>query len=339
MARAHHRRPRRAFSLIEVLVVLGIIALLAALLLPAIQSAREAARRSACANHLRQIGLALHAYHDVHSTFPPSNTAEARPVYYPGHFSVHARILSYMEQEPLYNQINFDVGAIPLEMAGYPAVVPDALAVFHPNATVSSVRLEVFLCPSDGATGLGGTGNNYRGNTGVGPDAHTSAEYPDSGNGLFPEVGLVTMARVPDGLSHTSAFSERVRGSGSKTSFSSERDVFVAGRHLTTADVLISACRDAARPGAPAFVNGGKWWFWSGRDRTLYNHAQVPNGLVPDCLSGASRPALGMATARSRHPGGVNVLMGDGALRFVRESMIREAWRGLGTRNGRELAD
>lgn len=335
---AYH--PRRGLTLIEVLVVIGIIAILIGLTLPAVQQAREAANRTRCANHLRQIGLALHGYHGDHGAFPPSNTNKTRPqgsTYY-GLFSVQTRILPYLEMRQLYNSINFEVGACPLETADYPVPIPPAAEILPPNATASQTSIDVFLCPSD-AGAFPSTGCNYRANTGVGPAAHTTAEYPDGGNGLLPDYGTVRMAQVTDGLAHTAAFSERVQGSGNDSSLSPERDYFLLGANATTADMLIDACRAAARPGASGFTNGGRWWFWSGRGRTNYNHAQAPNGRVPDCLYGAMLGETGMATARSRHPGGVNVLMGDGTVRFISESTQRDVWRGLGSRNGGELVD
>jgi prepilin-type processing-associated H-X9-DG protein len=107
-----------------------------------------------------------------------------------------------------------------------------------------------------------------------------------------------------------------------------------------TADDLITSCRIAARPenNAKGYVSSGASWFCTGPDLTLYNHAQAPNGKVPDGLLMAL-PPFGMATARSRHLGGVNVLMGDGSTRFVGETINQDVWRGLGTRNGQELVD
>lgn len=109
---------------------------------------------------------------------------------------------------------------------------------------------------------------------------------------------------------------------------------------ILSADDLLQGCLTAARPGAtPTFSLGGRWWFWLGRERTLYTHTQQPNGRVPDCLRIYMDPPYGMATARSWHLGGVNLLMGDGSTRFVTETIDLSVWRGLGTRNGGELVD
>ena len=220
-----------------------------------------------------------------------------------------------------------------LSLSLYPAAA-DSNAI---NATVRSTNIAMFLCPSDGGP-FNEAGNNYRGNTGEGHHYAELPEHPDSGNGMFPEVGLTTPASVLDGLSHTAAFSERLRGSGGFGT-SAERDIFGMPPEVVSADDALLACRVAARPGAEEYFASGQYWLWMGRERTLYSHTQPPNGRVPDCLYGGAFSSPGMATARSHHPGGVNVLMGDGAVRFVGEGIAIRTWRGLSTRNGGELVD
>lgn len=325
----------RGFTLIETLTAISLISLLLALLLPAVQSAREAARRAQCANNLRQIGLALHGYAETHQCFPLCCTNWGDAI--GGYFSIQSRLLPYLDQTPLSNSINFAAQTYP----------PDTFSMnLHPgepewnriNQTASSTGLGFFLCPSD-ATLLGPTANSYRGNVGVGSHPITTAERPDCGNGLFQELDMTALAQVPDGLSHTTAFSERLTGSGRSHAVHPRRDAFAYPVFTLTADDLIKACRIAARPNEGGYVTSGQWWFWTGKERTLYNHAQTPNGPVPDCLTPHARTASGMATARSFHPGGVNVLMGDGSLRFTSDSIALHVWRGLGTRNGDELVD
>jgi prepilin-type N-terminal cleavage/methylation domain-containing protein/prepilin-type processing-associated H-X9-DG protein len=332
-------RHRRAFTLIEVLVTIGILSILVALLLPAVQSAREAARRAQCQNNLHQIGLALHSYHASENCFPTALTTDKRPngALYAGLYSVQSRLLPYLDQVALYNAINYATGTWPIDT--YLAPPPRGyLQLNSVNSTAYRTGIGIFLCPSDGGPFVR-TGNNYRGNTGVGPSGATWVELPDSGNGVFPEIGTITAARVTDGLSHTVAFSERLRGSGRQPP-DPERDMFKRLGVVNTADQLLMACRIAARPAnTPGFATSGQWWFWTGRERTLYNHAQVPNGSIPDCTYGGMTPMIDMATARSRHPGGANVLMGDGSGRFVPDSIAQPVWRGLGTRNGGELVD
>jgi prepilin-type N-terminal cleavage/methylation domain-containing protein/prepilin-type processing-associated H-X9-DG protein len=332
----------RGFTLIELLVVLGIVSILTALLLPAVQMAREAARRSQCQNSLRQIGLAIQSYLTSSSCFPASVTTRSYPkgrTFYFGLYSAHCRLLPYLEQNSLYQSINFQTGTWPPDTYG--AGSSGALANLNlANATAYRTGLAFFLCPSDGGP-METSGSNYRGNTGIGPSPAPWAESPDSGNGLFPELDAVSPARVTDGLSHTVAFSERVRGSGPGSgALDPERDVFGREGVVNTGDQLLAECRIAGRSSnLLGFRTSGQYWFWAGRERTLYTHTQTPNGKVPDCTYGGMTPAIDMATARSHHPGGVNVLMGDGSGRFVSETIAQAVWRALGSRDGGEIVD
>lgn len=336
------RRRRGAFTLIELLVVIGIVGVLAGLLLPAVQSAREAARRASCANNLRQIGLAIHAYHSDYGCFPVSWTfqtdhPEAGPY---GYYSPLTRVLPYLEMRTLYNSINFESGTHPIDVPGCNTDFWPQLRVNAVNVTAYSTGVGTFLCPSDGGPFVS-AGNNYRGNAGIGYSVKGGVTRPDSGNGLFPEAVVVSMAHVTDGLSQTAAFSERLRGSGQVGRPVPHRDSYDLEGTPYTADLLIDSCRSAASGphSGTAFAAGGRWWFWVGYERTQYNHAQSPNGRVPDCLWGCAVTSVGMATARSNHPGGVNVVMGDGSVRFERDGTEVHVWRALGSRSGGDIAD
>jgi prepilin-type processing-associated H-X9-DG protein len=261
----------------------------------------------------------------------------SRSNFYDGYHSIHVRLLPHLDQNSLYNTINFSVGTYPPDTLNYLPLSPQQLFSNSLNHTAYTTRIAAFICPSD--PGVRASACSYRGNTGIGNAFSTNAEHPDSGNGLFPEAVFVSLASVPDGLSHTAAFSERVCGSSVGSGGSLERDYFTQPGFVITADDLIRACRIAARPDNPRYKYGGRWWFWTGRERTLYNHAQVPNGSVPDCLQGQIMTAPGMASARSWHPGGVNVLMADGSVRFFLETISAPVWRSFGTRNGGELVD
>jgi prepilin-type N-terminal cleavage/methylation domain-containing protein/prepilin-type processing-associated H-X9-DG protein len=337
---------KRGFTLVELLVTLGVIALLMALLLPAVQSAREAARQARCMNNLHQIGLALHGYESDFQCYPLSFTnvriADSRSPditireYY-GMFSIHVRLLPYLELRPVYDSVNFAVGTEPIGNFGLPPG-PRSLSLAAINATAINCSVDTFVCPSDGGP-FGTKGNNYRGNVGVGPCASTWAECRDSGNGLFLEIEVTRPSYVVDGLSHTAAFSERLRGSGVAGQAVPERDFWALSVSIDTADELLIGCQIAARPGTATYALAGNHWFWAGRDRTLYTHTQEPNGRVPDCILTNANGPPGMATARSWHIGGVNVLMGDGSVRFALEGIAPSVWRGLGTRNGGEIVD
>jgi prepilin-type N-terminal cleavage/methylation domain-containing protein/prepilin-type processing-associated H-X9-DG protein len=327
----------RGFTLIELMTVIGTVSILIGLLLPAVESAREAARRARCEANLHQIGLAMHGYLTDHGAFPPSFLGRSTAPWI-GDYSAHVKMLPYVDQRSLYNSINFLVGTGPPTLVGMKNFRPGIGPIIAINATAAWTGVGLFLCPSDGGA-FEQTGNNYRGNAGLGPYYDPLPECPDSGNGLFPELGLISPARAPDGLSHTVAFSERLRGAGPGSRSYPDRDIFSQANNALTADQIVQICRISARAGNTVSHDAGQWWFWSGREHTNYIHAQVPNGTVPDCLTGACTPPIGMSTARSDHPGGINVLMGDGSGRFVQETIAPAVWRALGTRNGRELVD
>ena len=326
------------FTLIELLVCIALIGLLVALLLPAVQSARESARRAQCSNNLKQIGLALHGYHASHNSFPyeisdywpPATSPPASGIVEA--YSALARILTYMEQQALYSAINFDV-----EM--HPGPTTPHLT----NQTAFEASLSSYLCPSDGADRAGTHGTNYRGNFGVGPAPNVTGESPDGGNGFFNLPVTLNAGSFTDGLAHTAAYSERLRGSGGGPGVP-ERDFGDLGISVNPspferdADYALAWCRVAAATAFPRFQRAGYSWLISRRETTTYCHAQEPNGPIPDAIPGVPQ-AWGIATARSWHHGGVNVLMADGSARFVSDGIARRVWRALGSRNGGELVE
>lgn len=334
------RRGRPGFTLIEVLVVVSIIGLLIALILPAVQSAREAARRTQCVNNLKQIGLALHSYEGASRTFPLNwglprvDPVRGRPFYVAGRpFSALTRLLPYLDQQPLYASINFDVQNFPADgLSAFP---------FPSNQTAYATGLAILLCPSDSAPLSATTGCSYRGNYGVGPHIATTKETYDSGNGFFTFPDTLGPQSFPDGLSHTVAYSERLRGTGSAPRIVPERDFgeIQVNPYCTSrdADYALDCCRSASAKGFPAYRAAGFTWFYGDLECSAYNHAQEPNGRIPDAITGGLW--VGIVTARSSHPGGVNSLIADGSVRFIRSSIARTVWRGLGTRNGDELVE
>jgi prepilin-type N-terminal cleavage/methylation domain-containing protein len=329
-------RPARGFTLIEALVAISIVAILAALGLPAIQSAREASRRAWCASNLKEIGLALNNYHATNQAFPfyIDWNRDIPPGFKTGQSMLTSslvRLLPFMEQGTLFNALNF-------------LLEDDPSGNLPANATASGVTLAVLLCPSDGSAFPAAGGNNYRASIGVGPQWGPNVESPDSGNGFFDAmVGRIDAGSITDGLSHTVAFSERLRGSDQPKSAQPERDYSDLSPYpdavLRDADYALGWCRVAAAQGATAYVMGGQTWFIERRDTTSFCHAQEPNGTIPDGLVRAYPTSWGISTARSWHFGGVNTLMGDGSVTFTQETIARATWRALGTRNGGEIVE
>ena len=210
-------RVRRGFTLIELLVVIAIIAVLIALLLPAVQSAREAARRIQCTNNLKQLGLALHNYISATGSVPigiATTVGGYPPGYSPGGlsqwtaWSAQALLLPYVEQGPLYNAANFQTNCCYFGLGN------------TVNSTIYNTRIAGFLCPSDGLAGQQYT-NSYLGSVGA-----STIKYPLDGNttGIFRiydvnfRSGSVTLAAITDGLSNTLAFGEGLVGDPTKTS-------------------------------------------------------------------------------------------------------------------------
>ncbi|MCG6154568.1 DUF1559 domain-containing protein [Rubinisphaera margarita] len=214
-----HPRQRYAFTLIELLVVIAIIAILVALLLPAVQQAREAARRSSCKNNLKQIGLALHNYHDTHRVFPPGYVLGQGPGTPPANtlsgnqvkWAWGAYILPFIEQGSLYDALEISDGST------------DADDFAGANQLLRTSMIDTYRCPSDAAPDL----NNRRGNRTIsnyvgmlGPDdadigtsgAKTTPRSPDANadrSGLFRRNSKVRMRDVTDGTSNTIAIGER----------------------------------------------------------------------------------------------------------------------------------
>jgi prepilin-type processing-associated H-X9-DG protein len=324
--------------LIELLVTISIIGLLISIILPAVQAVRESARRAQCMNNLAQLGLALHNYEASYTSFPLNwrnprvDPVRGHPFYIGGRpFSALTRLLPFLDQEPLFASINFSIET-------YPSDDPSE-APYPQNLTAQTTRLSFYLCPSDGVPTPSEYGSNYRGNFGVGPITATSQETYDSGNGFFSFPGVLGPRAFSDGLSHTVAYSERLRGTGAGGGVRPDRDfgnILVMPNCLDRdADYALLCCQLASAQDFPAYRMGGFTWFFGDFECTSFNHAQEPNGRIPDAISRWT----GIATARSAHSGGVNCLMADGSLRFVGESISRTVWRALGTRNGGELVE
>jgi prepilin-type N-terminal cleavage/methylation domain-containing protein/prepilin-type processing-associated H-X9-DG protein len=350
------------FTLIELLVVIAIIAVLIALLLPAVQAAREAARRIQCVNNLKQIGLALHNYHQASDCFPPGslplylNGDTTSPKFYNNRGpSVHARLLGFLEQQPLFDALNFSV-----------AVFNEPGGVVM-NTTVTTAKLTAFLCPSSppatwnfqGATApLGNyraTGNNYFASIG------SSLEFADQQtggppNGPFPYVGtrgrVTSIRSVTDGTSTTIGFGEWKVGSGAPNTQSVQDVVFVGsypgGTHRNNGTLVmpnpalvasfhpwLERCGELWRSGGgrkPKTVTLGESWVLGLVGYSQGNVVLSPNSRYPNCntaAGGIENP--GVFGLSSHHPGGANVLMLDGSVRFLKDSTSESTIWALGS--------
>ncbi len=335
--------PCRAFTLIELLVVIAIIGLLIALLLPAVQAAREAARRSQCVNNLKQLGLATQGYIDVHGALPP---AAATGPEWSNNFSMKARILPYLDQAVLFNSMNMSF-----------------FQLSDPNATNLTTMVSTFLCTSDGNVpcgmyAVGGAGprqigyTSYPNNLGTTP-ANNGGGYDgpayfmgaDASASLAPLAMTVTLADITDGTSSTVLWSEMVRGKNG-TTIPGPNQVYLMSMPSppTIAYVPLityeTACEQATT--LAGFDYKGEIW---GTDFACqgggYSHIMTPNRKA--CLfQGETQPVEWKTVcvgASSFHPGGVNAGFLDGSVRFIKESVSPQTWWAIATKAGGEVID
>jgi len=329
-------RRRRGFTLIELLVVIAIIAVLIALLLPAVQSAREAARRSQCTNNLKQLGLALHNYNDSAGGVPLSSTK------WWGQFPL---LLPYFEQTTLYNATNF---------MQWENINSRSVAGGDPNGTIKETTIAVLNCPSDldRLTNIQGH-HNYAGNCGSSSNAfyaRTPYDGPFSshrGGGDEQSGRPSTFASIVDGLSNTVAFSERVKGIGGNNDGNFDPlkpPVTFSAANLNSGNAPGTPQGDYTTCKASPSIMGGTYapgdasgfaWTNGAPCTNLYNHVMPPNTW--SCATAYTWNDWSAATASSRHPGGVNCAMMDGSVRFIKDSVAPTTWWALGTEAGAEV--
>jgi prepilin-type N-terminal cleavage/methylation domain-containing protein/prepilin-type processing-associated H-X9-DG protein len=361
-------RRDRGFTLIETLVVITIIAVLIALLLPAVQSSRESARRVQCMNNLKQIGLAMHNYVSAHISLPPvcvdqewTNTGEPIPQSHQN-WSQHARLLPYLEQQVAYNEINWWFGARwsdgntvysdpnPPDNAGGGK---DSI----PQMTVLTLQIAAFLCPSDVNPGSSGTfavgaGNkrvgasNYPCNIGLNrritggrPDVSWNLNGPNYVASSWDKTVNQTtdMATFVDGTSHTAIFSEWIKGQGVATGRAKNdlSEVYNLGENSNfypTDFQFAQLCdRVPITSANQQWQWKGEWWGYGAT--MIYSHTQTPNrtNCVYHDINQDGRGTITMIAASSNHPGGVNVLFMDGTVRFVKNSVNYQAWYAIAT--------
>ena len=352
---------RRGFTLIELLVVIAIIAVLIALLLPAVQAAREAARRAQCVNNLKQFGLGLHNYHSATNSFPMGasacyyNYGGGMPCTTWNNWSAHALMLNYLEQTALYNAINFS-------MEGRGSDYASAA-----NATAYNAKIAVFLCPSD--TNGGNVNDNcYYGS--VGPTTNAGSDVPprnaspgctgpgsyaDGTSGVFGFRVAYGLRDLLDGSSNTIAFSEGRAGAARQGIYPGN---MIMGAGLSGSAYFLSAFQNPALVIADLQICNSKYvssntgntsvghghdWGVGGMGATLFNTIVPPNtpqypwsACRTDCGGGCDGASMDYSNAQSYHSGGVNALMGDGSVRFLKSSIAMNIYWALGTRDGGE---
>jgi prepilin-type N-terminal cleavage/methylation domain-containing protein len=354
-------RARRGFTLIELLVVIAIIAILIALLLPAVQQAREAARRTQCKNNLHQIGLAQHNYHDAYEVMPLSMGWDYTPDERTGNFSDKVAMLPFLDRAAEYNGRNPD--GLPYESAGWFGTS---------NIIPFGGTIPVFNCPSTPHVHALADHNRathtYAVNMGVMRyNGRTGGHRPDLGgshNGIGYYAGNlndpsnwwrsdppVRIGDIVDGASNTASYTEIVPSPGrAGTGNSTDPMVRKYQSYAWAPDVndhsaMRDACLTSARTGNLGENNDdwrqslkGSSWSWSFNGTgNCYSHNMLPN--EPSCThfhGGHDWGGDNMTAAASHHVGGVHVLMGDGRVTFISDNIDMRVWWGIGTRNGSE---
>jgi prepilin-type N-terminal cleavage/methylation domain-containing protein/prepilin-type processing-associated H-X9-DG protein len=309
---------RSGLSLVEVAVVIAILAIIAALLLPAVQAARESARRTGCTSNMRQLALAVHQYEVQHGACPPGASANG--------FSYLTALLPYFEQAPLFSWI-----------------VAQAKDPTDLKIEEKQLRINAFKCPSDGVSMARPSASNYSGTIGY----HTVGRGCE---GMFINESLgwaghvdrgrcIRFSEVTDGSAQTALVSEILvsdfeRGPRFRTNWSTA-ETFDPDAY----DAFLQACLDqqyaTSSSGAAWGSPRGLLWLQGGAGATLYTHDFTPNNL--SCMNGSSIQ-YGAHTATSNHPGGVMVVFVDGHAQFVSSTIDVPTWRSMSTRAGQEAS-
>ncbi|WP_413431331.1 DUF1559 domain-containing protein [Crateriforma spongiae] len=340
------KRQRAAFTLVELLVVIAIIGVLVGLLLPAVQSAREAARRMSCSNNAKQIGLALHNYHSAFKQFPINMGGSSGSKGYANlvgnsdqsnrrRLSMLVGLLPFLEQQPLWDTISnpvtvqFNGNAAP--NGAYPAMGP---CPWRGGYTSWRTMVSAFNCPSDSGPAVTTGTTNYAAVVGDCVRALASSNPPkEVRRGMFASTTPTRFRDVVDGTANTMALAEITNSLG-------DRGVSGGGAYDIGGDVNLSPqeCLDTIDPLRPKFyapgvmlfgysgnlgkspnAGRGNRWADGGGNFGMVNAVLPPNS--PSCARAAWDAGDGIWSAGSYHPGGCHVVMGDGSVHFVSEAI------------------
>jgi len=341
---------RRAFTLLEMLVVVGIIVLLIAILVPAVQRVREAARRASCSDHLRQLGLALHNYHQRWNCFPPGYIADVwsgDSILVPSGYSALALLLDDLGYEAVYNSINFSHPAVQSDGVDPPAWPQPPWNGALVNLTAARTVVDLFLCPSDPYPGHPRVAaTNYAGCYGSRWGDMLPYGPRSDGVMVWSDHGTVRLAEITDGASQTAAFAEQIKGDVDQDTIDVRSDVFRLPWIFIRPEqfpAFREACLQLPVGSMQHLYAGtlnqwcyrGEFWISGQVGRTLYDHILPPNSK--SCASGDVYPfgnfGRGAFSAGSMHSGGVNVLLCDGSVRFISDEIEYHIWRAMATRS------